>query len=383
MKFQVAKRDLEAALKVVSPSLSSSGSDLTAHYLFRVTSEKDGSAGVCVQTYAGRMFSSSPLKGKVLEGVEGAFSLEGKRLKKLLGFVEDAALEFTYRDAVVSIKTPKGTQKFPSLDPSKFPYWDKQVQEAKVTGTIPAARLASALEYVRHFVSDNEASEPNLCVTEARNSFLYATDKRALTLVKIKGLEDVCLRIHGKNLGGFLAFLSSFPEGTYVDVMEHDRSMMLRRGDGALFGEALFQARFPDLQVVFEEENHHTWVAPRADLLNGIGFLVSGASYEENRIRMTVDDGKILLSMTNQTGDRTDIGVPATLSSRQGAIPLPKDGFHLDHGCFTKILNAWKSLDMVEIGVVLMESKGILRGYTRFVNTLNDDQYLTIHAFLR
>ena len=46
MRFQVAKQDLEAALQVVTPSLSSSGTDITSHYVFRRTGTKKDGYGV-------------------------------------------------------------------------------------------------------------------------------------------------------------------------------------------------------------------------------------------------------------------------------------------------------------------------------------------------
>lgn len=388
MKFQVAKRDLEDALKVVTPSLSSNGSDLSTHYLFRLTSSKDdgGEKGVEMLTYSGRVFSSSPLKAKVLDEGEGSFSIEGKRLKKFLGFVEDAALDFSFEDAIVTVKCPKGTQKFQSLDPSQFPFWDKQVVDAKETATLPAGRLLAALDYARNFVSDNESNDPQFCVAEARGGILYSSDRRAIILIKVAGLENAGIRIHGKSMGGFLSFLGTFPEGADVEILEHDRSILMRRGDGALFGEALFLARFPDLpNLKMDEVDDHVWTVNRDVLLKTIGFLVSGAAWEENRILVQPGDDVITLSMPNETGDKTELKVDALMEEQKGTHPVPLDGFNLDHKCLCQILRARHDLDDVRIGINQMEVgevKKVLRGYSRFVDERDGDKYLTIHAWL-
>ncbi|OHD26978.1 MAG: hypothetical protein A2Y38_08155 [Spirochaetes bacterium GWB1_59_5] len=390
MKFQVAKRDLEEALKVVLPSLSSSGSDLSTHFLFRFRPDLPAGADPVVEvlTYSGRIFSSAPVKAKVLDQTQTAFSIEGRRLKKWLAVVPDAALEFGFDGTVVAAKAPRGTQKFPSLDPTQFPPWDKQIAEAKVTATLSAKRLAVALDYAKRFVSDKEGTEPNLCVVEVKKGLLYATDRRAITLVRAAGLENAGFRIHGKSLGGFQTFLGTFPSDTDVSILEHDRSVFMRRGDGAVFGEALFQARFPDLNVNMDEANHHSWAIGREDVLECIGFLTAGAADEDTRLRVNQRGGQVVLAMTNQTGDDTELLLdPKEMTSDATATPLPASGFLLNSECLTRILSAWKTQDDVRVGINLMQQtqngKSVLRGYLRFANELDGDKFLTIHAWLR
>lgn len=392
MKFQVAKCDLEEAMKVVQPSLSSSAEDLSGHFLFRLRPGQPADALVVeVLTYSGRLFSSCPIKAKVLDPTDQSFTIEGKRLKMWLAVVPDAALEFGTEDGTtVTAKAPRGTQKFQSLDPTPFPYWDSQVKDAKVTGTPAACRLATALDYAKRFVSDKESTEPNLCVVEVRKGLLWATDRKAITLIRVAGLENCGFRIHGKSLGGFGSFLSSFPPDNDVEILEHDRSLFLRRGDGAMFGEALFNARFPDLNVNVDEDNHHTWALGREDILDSIGFLVAGAAWEDNRLRVRVDPqgGHVTFSMVNKTGDATELVLdPKEMTSGATALGIPTEGFLLDNECLTRILSAWKTQEEVRLGINIMEvkqgSKTLLRGYLRFLNDVDGDKYLTIHAWLR
>lgn len=391
MRFQIAKRDLEDSLKVVLPSLASSGNDLlSTHFLFRLRPNLPEGAEpvVDVLTYSGRLFSASPMKAKVLDPTGQAFSIEGKRLRKWLAVVPDAALEFGVDDAVVSAKSPIGTQKFQALDPEKFPYWDQQVVDAKVTGTLQARRLAQVFDHAKRFVSDNEGAEPHLCVVEVRAGILWATNHKAITLIRAAGLENCGFRIHGKSLGGFQSFLDTFPGDASVEVLEHDRSLFLRRGDGAMFGEALFQARFPDIPIDMDEENHHVWTLSREDVLRAIGFLAAGAAWEDPRLRFTQKGSQVVLSMSNPTKDTIELTLdPKGMTSDANAMPIPAEGFLLDNDCLTSILNTRKDQDEVAMGInVVKQTKGgktLTRGYIRFVYDVEGDKYLTIHAWLR
>lgn len=384
MRFQVAKRDLEAALQVVSSSLSSSGSDMSTHILFRaVPAEKDdGDPGIELLTYSGRVFSSCPVIASVKDAGEndkGAFTVDGKRLKLWLDHVKDAALEFTFDEGEVTAKAPKGRQTFQSLDPSTFPWWDKMLKASKVTATVDANRLAEAISYSRRFISDRESSNPDLCVCEVRDGILYSTDKKAATLIAVAGMAESKMRVHGKDTGGFLSFLASFDQ-TSVEVLEHDRAIIMRRGDGAIFGESRFQAQFPGLKVQMDEEDQHIWVLPKEDIEGAIGFLTSGAAWEDNQLLFAQgDNGTINLSMMSKTGKTTVLDIKCIESESQDDAPdVPDEGFSLDHFCLTKVLSSWKE-DAVRFGINIQGS----RGYVRFLDERGGDKFLTIIAWLR
>lgn len=398
MRFKVAKRDLDAALNVVGGSLSSSGSDISTHFLFRVVDppEEGDDYGVEVLTYSGRIFSSCPLIASVKDVPDDgkkAFTVEAKRLKQWLNHVADAALEFTLDGVEVVAKAPKGKQTFQSLDPDSFPFWDKMLQKAEVKATLPADRMSAALSYSKLFASDRESSHPELCVCEVRpaevdddgnitkeGGILYSTDKKAVTLIRVEGLSESAMRIHAKDSGGFLSFLGTF-DGTDVEVLEHPRSLIFRRRDGAVFGETRFQTGFPGLNIKMDDADQHQWVLSKDEVTEAIGFLVSGAAWEDNRLRFKPGktEGKVILSMASVTGKTTELELDAIeMSVIEDAPEVPTEGFAIDHFCLAKVLNWWKD-DALRVGISIMGN----RGYVRFVVEQGNDKYLTIIAWMR
>jgi len=382
MRFKVAKRDLDAALSVVDSSISSGGADLSAHFLFRrVPGEKDGEYGIEVMTYSGRIFSSCPVIGSVEDaGDAGAFTIEGARLKAWLSCVSDGQpLEFTLDDKDVVARATRGKQTFQSLDPDSFPYWDKMLKKAKVTATIDSERMAAALGYSKLFASDKERSKPELCVCEVKAGILFSTDKKAVCLVEAEGLVNSSMRVHYKDANGFIAFLSTC-DSTQVEVLEHDRMIVMRRGDGAIFGQSRFQAAFPGINVGMDKDNQHTWVLPKEEMVNTISWLKSGAAKEDNRLHFMPgkEDGEIIMSMLSVTGKKTELPIEAVVSSVDKAPEVPSEGFALDHFCLAKVLSSWKG-DTIKLGINVMGD----RGFVRFVVEEGNDTFLTIIAWLR
>ncbi len=383
MRFKVAKQDLDAALQVVTPSMSSSGDDITSHYVFRRTGTKKDGYGITLVTCSERMFSSCPLKAEIVdEGTKGSFTIEGKRLKQWLNSVPDAVLSFALdeEESEVIARAPKGKQTFQSLQPDSRFVWDKEIKAAKITATVSAERLASALKHSRLFVSVKGTDSPELCVSEVLNGILYSTDRKVATLIRLEGLEESNLRIHGKDASGFLAFLNTFNE-TDVEVLEHDRVLILRRGDGAVFGEARFQATFPGINVNIDDDDQHQWVLSKEEITNVIGFLASGADREDNRLRFTPsdDEGVIELSMLTVSGKKTVLPIQVVKHEQTDKFPeIPPEGYALDHFCLTKVLSVLKG-DGVEFGINVVGD----RGYVRFLDEPNGDRYVTILAWLQ
>jgi DNA polymerase III sliding clamp (beta) subunit (PCNA family) len=382
MRFQVAKQDLEAALQVVIPSLGTE-SGITSHFVFRRTGTKKDGYGVEVVTLAKLVFSSCPLKAKVEdEGDKSAFSIEGKRLKQWLGSVADAALDFVFdsQESEVKITAPKGSQTFQCLQPDSRYTWEREMKDATLTATLPAERLAAAIDFSQNFASLDESKKPELCVCEVKDGILYSTDRKAVSLVRIEDIGESNLRVHGKAVPKFVSFLDTF-DGTNVEVLEHDRSLILRRGDGATFGSSRFQAPFPGVNVDMDAEDHHVWTVDKKTLAEAIGFLTAGASWEDNRLRLAPgdEDGEIKLSMTSATGKKTELVVPCVeTASQDGAPDVPKEGFALDHFRLTKVLKVWKD-DTFPLGVSVMGT----RGFARCCYEAEGDNYLVILAWLR
>lgn len=387
MKFKVSRRDLEAALQVVSGCLGKDSADITSHYTFCRRGE-DGKHTMEVLTYTGRLFSSSPLVGVAFDdpGKKGktAFTVEGWRLKQWLQFVPDdgIALTFTFEDGEVTVRASRGKQVFQSLDPSTFPHWDKTLKESKRTAALPADRLAAALNHSRMFAAAKESSQnPGLSVCEVRgDGLLCSSDRKAAALVRCKGLTESTLRLHVQDVPEVVSFLSLLGAGE-VEVWEHDRMMIFRRAsDGAVFGSVRFIHAFPNSSVNMDDTDHHRWKVPVADLQQIIGFLESGASKNDNRLTLVPGStaGEVIFSMVNTTGKTTELPLAGVeMESAPNAEEVPSEGFILDHRMLSKVLGTWKD-PVITLGLAFRGD----RGFVRILYEQHESKFLTLLSWL-
>ena len=388
MKIQVAKRDLDSVLQVACVS-ATSGNDMTSHVLFRVMA--DDPDKVEILTYSNRLFASSPVvcTVEVEDGGPTAFTVEAKRLKGWLQAVGDAALTLSFEDEVVTAKAPRGKQKFQSLDPAQFPHWDPMLVAAKTTATVPAGRLVAALEHVQQFISTDESRRPDICVTEVKEGILRASNGFSATTVTAKGLEKTKLRIHYRDVGPLLGFLGSFEPEQEVEVLETDRGMLLRRGDGALMGESRFREAFPNIVENLDIVDDHTWVLSRETVLSNIKFLKVGADYKDPKVRFRrpKEDGPVVMSMKATTGDVVTQDVEVKESSKKedsdGKDPtpdIPKKGFLVHQEMLVKVLGTLgDDAEDVTFGIN-QHGRG---GYLRFAREGDSVTFLTVVGWLR
>lgn len=381
MKLQVAKRDLEAALQVVSNSLNTSGSDLTSHIVFRSQGE-----GVEVLTFTGRLFSSAPVKCVADVQKVKSFTVEGSRLLQWIGAVGDTALDlwFDPEKKVVTAKAPKGSMEFQSLDPSNFPYWDAIWPDVVEKGKVKADQLAAALSYGRQFVFDKETKKPELCVLECRDGLLWATDQKAVTLVEVPGIGESTLRIHRNDAGAVMKFLGVCGDQE-VTLLEHDRQtgsghLLFKRADGAVFGQTRFQAKFPTLSVDRDTPSPLWWKVAKSEILGGIPFLTSGAAKEDNGLFFNRPDpsGPVRMGMKAMTGAQMDIDIPVIECDAQDGVSLPPGGFTLDYKDIQKVLGSWEQ-EAVTFGIHIHGNNG----YVRFREVRDGVDFTTVCAWLR
>lgn len=396
MKISVNKRDLYAALQVVSNSMSGTDLELSSQFVFRPLAGSTDKAEVL--TFAGRLFSSCPFQATV-EGLEGdpdqAFTVEGARLKQWLRSVSDAPLEF-HSDPdtkVVTAVAPKGSQEFKSLDPKAFPYWDDLLDEVEITASLEAGRLTQALEFARLFMADTkmESTGPQFCVTEVRGGAFLSNDKRAGSMALVAGLEKCGIRVFTGDMGGILKFLGTLPSDSMVEILEHSKGFLFRRADGAVFGETKYMAAFPAMRLPMELDDQWWWGLPKDELRTAIPFLLAGASREDNRLYFSRPDNKgpVILGMVSMTGKLKTLEIKP-LDSGQHLIPDPEDAeseieaseatpeFQLSVTCLQKVISS-SNRDAIRFGV--SQRKG--SGFVRFREDREGDQFLTVMAWLR
>jgi DNA polymerase III sliding clamp (beta) subunit (PCNA family) len=391
MKIEVAKRDLEAALQVVSISASSTGSDLTTHFVFRTKDDL-----VEVLSNNGRLGASAPFIAKA-EG-EGAFTVESWRLNKWIAAVEDAALVLEAKDGSVTATSPKGSVKFQSLDPSSFPYWDDSFDGAEEGVKLSAKRLGSALSHAKLFISDKDTTSPKLAVTEMLENNLQSTDKGALALVTLrkKSGEDEDgkatyepemvgsnLRIHGKDLAQVLSFLSTCGDEA-VQLREGDRALFLEREDGSVFNVGRPRHAFPELDMDESPDDPHWWQLKTSDLKGSIGALAAAAAREDRRMTFNFADGMVSMEMTATSGSKNILHLePLSHGSLEGATPMPEDGFEISYPYLLSLLSQYKD-DTITFGLhPQVDDAGKHRGgWTRFREERGDDYFVTLLVWL-
>ncbi len=385
MQIRVAKRDLSVALQLARHTMASSGGtdDISVHYLFRVNKVDSGHAVEILTTHKS-MFSTIPLVGTTVDIEDGEatmFTVEGKRLRQWLKYVSDASLTLSYdeEESEVAATAPAGTQRFEAIDPTKFRLWDDLVANAKTVATVKASRLSEAFEYTQNFVSEDQVRKANLCVFESRDGKLVAADHAVAVLVTVPGLEETGFRVHGKDAPKFMPFLTAAEEGD-VELQEHDRAFLIKLGNGSLVGERKPRIPFPkDLspdKKAFVDE--HWWELSVAEVKRRIGMLTAGANWNDNRLRFSMKDGVVQLSMKTNAGKDTVLEIPCEDHGSSGkGEALSAKGFLVAHPFLTKILSHHEE-DVIRFGVNRRKHSGFVRFFWK-----NDEvEYLSVLVWL-
>ena len=384
MKIEVAKPDLEAALQVVSVGTASTGSDLTTHFVFRYKADDNT---VEVLSNNNRLGCSMPIAGckAHVDGDEQAFTVESWRIIKWISAVEDAVLSLELTDGTVKATSPKGSVKFQSLDPSQFPYWDETLGDTPEGTSLPAKRLQAALSHVKLFISDKDTTTPKLAVTEILHESLQATDKGALAVVTIADLNASNLRIHGKDLGQVLAFLSSCGDGA-VEVREHDRCLFLVREGGGTLSVGRPHHAFPDIALDKKPDDPHWWSVKTEELQSAINALSASASKEDTRLNFSLDGAMVALSMASASGELVTLHLEAQeRGSLEGSsVDMPESGFDIAYPYLLKLLGQWRE-ETIKFGLNPQLDKKTEKpkgGWVRFREDRDGDDYLTLLVWL-
>ena len=340
MKIEVAKIDLESALAVSTLTVGS-GTDLSSHYLFRKTG-----AGVEILSYDMRTFSGIPLKC-VAEG-EDSFTVEAWRLDKWLSGVADGVLTITSdANGEVTAKGTKGRIRLRSLDPSKFPYWDRLYSDAKVDGTIVPSTLNRAINVSKCFVSTDDTQKPEICQIEAINGTLWSTDRRALSHVRV-AMPELNMRIPGKDIPTITKFLSLKDTlNGDVTLLTSERSAndgggacaFIRRADGGYIGVSRPNAPFPKLDVNPENDDESSFVLDLVDFKSAVSVLSASAPKNHETIRLRYLDGRVVASMPSDAGGEDDY--PLTVKGDIVNGDAFADGFTVGHNYLKSIADAF------------------------------------------
>ena len=374
MKIQVDKEKLGASLSVASIAVASSGEDdLQMHYLFRI---RDGN--VELLTYNQRICASAPIECEIIDDGNDAeaLTIESRRLQTWLSGIGDGDVTLsTDGSGEVLCEAARSKIHVQSMDPKKFPFWDGTLEEAKETATVSAKRLSSAFGYARHFISDQDSSRPEISQTEVLEGAMWATDKRAVTLIAMDFLKDSNLRVHGKDIPAVVKFLSIRDEED-VTILEHDRCMFLRRQNGDLFAAARPLAKFPTLKVDRDGEDGTTWEVDAEDFKAGNKVLAGSTEWGDSRRRLTFDKDKkqVVMSVQSAAGGHRD-EYDLLTEMDDSADGLSGESFEVNFPYLEGIIEHFDDVKTLKFGVSKM-GKG---GFIRFRHETDDnDLFLTV-----
>jgi len=381
MKITIPKKELSTALQVVGSSVGTTGpEDIQSHFLFRPFEDRYE-----VLSSNGRVFSGCPFDCVKNDDDQKPFTVEGNRLRSWLSVVPDGSdITIKLKDGTVtmSVSTSKGRARFRSLDPTNFPYWDKTIDNVEETCALLASRLTRILKFSRDFVSTEESKSPQLCVAEVRDGVLWSTNKMAACVIESSALADSEVRIHVKDTSAILAFLATFEEeGAVVRLFEHDRMMVLKRDDGAVFGETRFKTAFPDLKVERDHIDLHWWGLNRDEVLYAISFLTPSAGKKDFRLSFDrISDDAVRVSMLAETGDDVYLDIACLEhGSEDGAEKISK--FSIPYLSLKKVLSHMED-GPVRFGINKHPKKEN-SGWVSFRKESDGDKYLTILVWMK
>lgn len=359
MKIEVSKVDLECALSVSGLTVGS-GTDLSSHYLFR-----RAGAGVEILAYDMRTFSGIPLKCLV-EG-EDSFTVEAWRLDKWLSGVADGVLTITSdTSGEVTAKGAKGRIRLRSLDPNKFPYWDRLYSEAKSDGSIAPTTLLRAINVSKCFVSSDDTTKPEICQIEAINGTLWSTDRRALSHVRV-GMPGLNVRLPGKDVSTVTRFLSL--KDTLlsdVEILTSERSSsegggacaLFRRADGGYVGITRPTVAFPKLDVNPDNQDAASFTLDLADFKSAISILSASAPKNHETIRLRYLDGRVMASMPSDAGGDDDYPLTVKGDIVNGDV-FGGEGFIIGHQYIKSIADAFGVAEL-KLGVNIRGKGGFI-----------------------
>lgn len=356
MKVLLTKKDLEAALNVVSSTLASTD-DIFSHVLFRAKEQ------LHLLTCSNRVYSMCPVTTSSFD--EGSFTVEGWRLKSWLTAIPDGFISLDYNAGVVKATCAKGTQSFPSLDPESFPVWDDIYTSSAKKGEAPAKAFKKAFDLARSFVDTNEGNPLAICAVEYQDGLLRGTDRKSLVLLEVPGLSECTFRVHTKDIGALVSFLGHSGE-SLIEVLEHERAFFLRNSNGAVFGEARHLIEFPVIKFDLSSKDNLNWEISRQDLVDAITFLGAGAPKDHTTIRFARTAEGVSLTMPAMSGGETSLDVKIYEETKNDEELSAKIGlgFSLCKSYVEKLLSLKKGSDSFQMGLSSRGNSGA--GLARF-----------------
>lgn len=307
MKIEVLKSNLTSALSVVATTVSA-GTDLSSHYLFRENKEK-----LEVLSASARTFSLSSVIAKLSESEPGeVFTVEAWRIERWVSAVPEGVIKISSDGkGEVLLTSGRSKLKLRSLDHSKFPFWDNLVSGAKSVGVVPSISVSKAFDLVKNFVSTEDTTHPALCQVDVLGGVLRATDRKALTLIKLPALPDMNLRIPGRDLSLVSKFLH-LKGSSDIEIKQAARipeagggsCAFFVRQDGSYLGVTCPVLEFPKLEVNQDDPSDFSLSLDLSEFNAALSSLLAGAPKGHHTVTFSLhkESGLPCLSMPCEAG---------------------------------------------------------------------------------
>lgn len=348
---------LAAAFVAVGPD---DKGDLTSHFTFRV-----GSSGIEVLTYNRICHARVPISGTVEGDGAGCFSLEAKRLRGCLQAAPGDEIRIQANNNSSELRVGTWSASIRGLPTARFPFWDKELAEAKVLSRIKVGRFVPALGYVAKFAEQEDTRQPALCAVYVVDGRMQATDCRCAAYVDIPELQGSNFRVFIDAVPRLLNFFKDADPAGEVEILEGGRYLYARRQDGAVFACQMLQTADPTLQSKMRasEPGMTRITIKKEDLSRSLSFLDSITSDAEFRVGMRTGSGLLRISMRGEATSQDEcVDIDATYSS-----PCEVQ-FSLHRATLKTFLVNWKGDDvcMDVVGVGPSKNGSSTSGYSRF-----------------
>lgn len=374
LKITTTKTNLANAIRIVE-NATKGGDDATisSHFLFRVV---DGVVSVLAST-GDKLCAVAPVVDATVTGdVTKVFTLSAWRFGQFLNISPDGNCTIDFDGTQSKVALDGRTMRFPSLDPSTFPFWDETFKTATETATVTASKLFLALTFLRPFVSNMDTRTPQMAATECRGGVLWASDSQSLANVAVPGLTNCTMRVHFADIPVLNSFLG-LDQTAMISVRESPSTLFFVRPDGGVLGVTRWTYAFPTLKL--DRDNPRASFTVNVENLRyGIRFLSVAMAKGDDYIRFEFRNNKLVLSVAAVAGDREEFVVDTkSVENIDKLVAENRSTFEINTNHITSILGS-VTVDVATFGVNWTDKNGYIL-YKRTVGEKEDaSDYIAI-----
>jgi hypothetical protein len=233
---------------------------------------------------------------------------------------------------------------FRSLDPSAFPSFDAQKEEAEEIFTCTVDDLQKSLSFVEPFVGSSTSSDPEdqYRIAQFQGNTVLGTDSQVLAVFESSKI-NTDMKVGNEELKKVIRFLKKMEGSKELTVSESKDVYFIETEEEVLFGYTKPISEFPQTQSVptslIEDE---VWEISRTSLLRAIKALTATADPDDEALNVVVEgsgeEGEMNLSMRDAL-DSHDSTIDLACDRLEGS-GMRKE-FKINHEFFSQALNLY------------------------------------------